>query len=1168
MLPEGETTFDGNSPFWSWLSKLDMKELQALYQRLERSIRTANGNIATYNHVASFCTGAHNNFQLLGSLEQAKGAMFYVCPYMGKAKFPLQQSLAVLNETLEHIEQYPSRAKDAGTQKRTAQYILQRTLNRMMLQMELSDFQVAADLLELPSLIRTDTFAFVDPIASMAYQTLVQFNEDSSNALDEILQAINGAGHVVDMSLDDDFIDHDTESDDDESSGNSVPPPQSYNKADLLRNLGRVEVMSYHETTQTGRRKVFRDLVPVVAYYANRGAGLRNMNRIEYACLVKVEPLEVTKPSRQGGASGKKVVDRFPFGPGFRPGAQYTQIVQAKQATAVITVKGPRHPGDCPPHGASKEAKNAWTADADAYARYYLTLYRAEVEQYESGQGNKYEYGWGDLQAWVEKEKMAPGILSQFRLMAMHLRMRGFNTEFQHKVMLSKYRGRNRDMWTRAQQAANKASYRKGKQSDHLLDEYDFRAQHLSIGVRALATMKKQCEYDKGQTFAYSQTKGSDLCRRKPTSEAVFTAIIARKVQMIAVNIREGPSEAQQQLLHEAMENRKQLRPKGVPPNTQAPQLRLNREQEQVFQVYARYFEDPLNPETKPPPIVLVHGKAGTGKSQVIKAVVRLGASLNARTLRTAFNSINAVAINGHTTFSFTALNVNVHSERSDALTAPAFNRIRRQLEGVVLLILDEISTQAPWHLARLSHVCQQAKNSYDEPFGGIPILLVGDLKQLPPVLAGSSLTQALFDIIAVERGDKSVSRQGRGKKKQAQPAVALPAVDKGMKLAKHRYSHVHPIRVGAELLTRARWMELVKSERTDDAEHDKVLKRLYDNSTISTVDMQMYDVLSAKDFARPNSPWLQASIICSTNRERYTLTHHAAKRFAASRGQVVYRWMTGFSHWEGCPGNDSPDVFDDPCFYEYFVEGADGFITNKLNSDLCLVNATPVQYHSLCIEDKDDLANIQATLLHASPGDVITLSVLPVTVNVELFVYGKDREMFDDYQREFLISQSICGPDRVVIPILHGSSKVTDGVVVHGGENFGCSKIRLSQQFPLELAFAITVNKSQGRTIGYVILALSYNPAQGCNMGLPELYVALSRVRVKGNIRLLLTGATAAEKRISLGYINDMRPDITVDSFFAGFQNDGSKPWTEVEWSESAAYANFVKAKGGVPVP
>jgi hypothetical protein len=277
---------------------------------------------------------------------------------------------------------------------------------------------------------------------------------------------------------------------------------------------------------------------------------------------------------------------------------------------------------------------------------------------------------------------------------------------------------------------------------------------------------------------------------------------------------------------------------------------------------------------------------------------------------------------------------------------------------------------------------------------------------------------------------------------------------------------------------------------------------------------------------------------------------------------------MTGFSHWEGCPRVDTPDVFDDPCFYEYFVEGADGFITQKLNADFCLVNATPVQYHSLCIDNEYDLASIHATLLHASPGHIITLSVPPVTVNVELFVHGKDREMFDDYQREFLISKSICGSHRVVIPIVQGGSKVTERVVVHGGAEFGCSRIRIKQHFPLELAFAITVNKSQGRTIGHVILALSYNRAQGCNMGLQEIYVALSRVRVRGNIRLLLKGATPAEKRFSLAYINHIRPDITVDSFFAGFQNDGSKPWTEVEWNQNVAYERFVQASAGPPPP
>jgi hypothetical protein len=229
-------------------------------------------------------------------------------------------------------------------------------------------------------------------------------------------------------------------------------------------------------------------------------------------------------------------------------------------------------------------------------------------------------------------------------------------------------------------------------------------------------------------------------------------------------------------------------------------------------------------------------------------------------------------------------------------------------------------------------------------------------------------------------------------------------------------------------------------------------------------------------------------------------MTHHAAKQFAAARGRVVYRWMTGYSHLEGCPGEDAPDAFDDPCFYEYFVEGADGFITKNLNSELCLVNATPVRYHSLRIEDPGDLANIQATLLHASPGDIITLGVLPVAVNVELFVYTKDRELFDDHQRECLIAKSICGIDRVVIPIVHGNNRVNDRVVVHRGTDFVCPKVRISEQFPLELAFATTVHNAQGRAFDNVIL----NLANGFNMGPPEIYVALSRVRVRGNIRLL----------------------------------------------------------------
>jgi len=90
---------------------------------------------------------------------QAKGAMFYLIPYQGKNKFPVAQLLVVLNNALEHVQKYESRTTkgDKGTLQRTAKHLLQRTMNRMDLMMELSDCQVTAALLELPSMIMTDS---------------------------------------------------------------------------------------------------------------------------------------------------------------------------------------------------------------------------------------------------------------------------------------------------------------------------------------------------------------------------------------------------------------------------------------------------------------------------------------------------------------------------------------------------------------------------------------------------------------------------------------------------------------------------------------------------------------------------------------------------------------------------------------------------------------------------------------------------------------------------------------------------------------------------------------------------------------------------------------------------------------------------------------------------
>ena len=61
-------------------------------------------------------------------------------------------------------------------------------------------------------------------------------------------------------------------------------------------------------------------------------------------------------------------------------------------------------------------------------------------------------------------------------------------------------------------------------------------------------------------------------------------------------------------------------------------------------------------------------------------------------------------------------------------------------------------------------------------------------------------------------------------------------------------------------------------------------------------------------------------------------------------------------------------------------------------------------------------------------------------------------------------------------------------------------------KQYPLRLAYAMTVNRSQGQTLDHVCLDLRAPPfSHG------QLYVALSRVRKKGNLIILTLPEYAA---------------------------------------------------------
>ena len=146
-----------------------------------------------------------------------------------------------------------------------------------------------------------------------------------------------------------------------------------------------------------------------------------------------------------------------------------------------------------------------------------------------------------------------------------------------------------------------------------------------------------------------------------------------------------------------------------------------------------------------PPVMTLLHGAAGTGKSTCTKAIIKAADLLGIHTSRTAFNVINAIHIDGETTVS---LKINPQGFVEE-ITDPLIWELKEKYKGVGLIIIDEVSTQAPWHLARLNYTVQAAVSNTWKPFGGIPMLLVWYFGQLKPVLAGVSLLASVLQLAA-----------------------------------------------------------------------------------------------------------------------------------------------------------------------------------------------------------------------------------------------------------------------------------------------------------------------------------------------------------------------------------------------------------------------------------
>ena len=196
-----------------------------------------------------------------------------------------------------------------------------------------------------------------------------------------------------------------------------------------------------------------------------------------------------------------------------------------------------------------------------------------------------------------------------------------------------------------------------------------------------------------------------------------------------------------------------------IPPDEYRSMIRnLNKKQLHIVRFHRKWCKKTFISMKDGRPIVpyrvFLSGPGGVGKSHLIKLIhsdtiklLRLSGRIEpgqVTVLLTAPTGVAAFNIGGMTLHSALLLGCNKF-QGYKPLTADKLNTLRSRLMSLQLLIIDEVSMVGSNMLLEIHKRLQEIKGApSDATFGGISILAVGDLHQLPPVCQPH-----LFDMVS-----------------------------------------------------------------------------------------------------------------------------------------------------------------------------------------------------------------------------------------------------------------------------------------------------------------------------------------------------------------------------------------------------------------------------------
>lgn len=553
-------------------------------------------------------------------------------------------------------------------------------------------------------------------------------------------------------------------------------------------------------------------------------------------------------------------------------------------------------------------------------------------------------------------------------------------------------------------------------------------------------------------------------------------------------------------------------RPAGLCPNSG---------QACVLQLFAEYIDNKQSGCNPLPPRVFLHGAGGVGKSFILHCVDELFAVVGQHVVPCALTGVACSAISCRDparTLHKTCL--------LDTETLRPLDKLRPEEEHFMIahfancgaLTVDEISFAGACVLDGISQRLQLLRPNSGDDFGGFPLIISGDMFQLPAV------------------GDEKLYEQFF--KHSTDYDTTNPADQMTLN--------------GIRLLKTFKFSDLKQQMRCLDELHLSQLDGLRAGQTNGFFDYVLAHQLKPCD-AKNDPTWSTATIIVKENAKRCYLNCRMAERFAAATGNTLISWRLEWSvppkksrskHGSTYRPNDGSgrskakavklpairahfsDAFVESV-YEHtedltyrFVPGAPATILTNLNPSRGVANGIACELHSLTFSDSTRKeAEKLIAAAHAANKPHLQLPFAPSHVNVRLpgpphpstGPTPESKAAHAAFVASFADVTLVEGD--VVIPIdAHVSARRTTPAYSHRGVKMYVLVVRPG----VDLAFAGTIHKAQGSTRNKVIFCMVGATPKDFHC----IYVGFSRVRHNDNIRVVLDKSRLG----ALSFLDDLR--------------------------------------------